>query len=424
MSTVPDNKEKVIRDFREEIKSAYEPGAKVMSADRELRYCLELQRDRLVNRRLTFKEEMVHRGQFPGGLNNVRSWKDGHYETSWAVDFIDHNKTYQRDGMITYKKTEKQSMYETVVDVREGEDVSEDTYCCPNCGAVSTIAVLQEGCPYCRTSFKMSELFPKISNYFFVYDISGKADNLGKTVLRYGCYLLPVNLALFLGISYFQQGITPFDYLSDPGMLIKLLVGMAILTPVLGFFGWIYSVIFDFIRLAKKDLPVLFSTAGSRGKFAYKMSAICPEFTFEYFTSRITSLFKIVVFSDHDEGLPFYRGPELGSIFDDVVDVAFRGSMGCKRIKEKDDMVYVTADIYVETAHDLGRRIKVETETYRITAGRRTDIPFSTNFSITKIQCRNCGGSFNIFKSKKCPFCGSEYQAEYDDWAIYDIKKI
>ena len=41
------HKEKIIKDFREEIKHAYESGAKVMSADRELRFCFELQRDRL-----------------------------------------------------------------------------------------------------------------------------------------------------------------------------------------------------------------------------------------------------------------------------------------------------------------------------------------------------------------------------------------
>ena len=44
--------------FREEIRHAFEPGVKVMSADRELRYCLELQRDRLARRNLQYKEDM------------------------------------------------------------------------------------------------------------------------------------------------------------------------------------------------------------------------------------------------------------------------------------------------------------------------------------------------------------------------------
>ncbi|MCR5432513.1 MAG: hypothetical protein K6E95_08145 [Lachnospiraceae bacterium] len=39
-----DNREKIISDFRDEIRHAYEPDAKLMSADRELRFCFELQR--------------------------------------------------------------------------------------------------------------------------------------------------------------------------------------------------------------------------------------------------------------------------------------------------------------------------------------------------------------------------------------------
>ena len=45
-----DKRAKVAADFRKEICHAFEPGAKVMSADRELRYCLELQRERLEKR--------------------------------------------------------------------------------------------------------------------------------------------------------------------------------------------------------------------------------------------------------------------------------------------------------------------------------------------------------------------------------------
>ena len=69
--------------FREELGHAMEPGAKVMSADRELRYCLELQRDRIARKNIRFTEEFDP-GKKPvrSAVNNVRSWQDGHYETS------------------------------------------------------------------------------------------------------------------------------------------------------------------------------------------------------------------------------------------------------------------------------------------------------------------------------------------------------
>ena len=49
----------VAATFREELQHAGEPGVKVMSADREFRYCLELQRERIANRGLQLTEEMI-----------------------------------------------------------------------------------------------------------------------------------------------------------------------------------------------------------------------------------------------------------------------------------------------------------------------------------------------------------------------------
>ncbi|MCR5829174.1 MAG: hypothetical protein K6F93_02365 [Lachnospiraceae bacterium] len=417
-----DNREKTISDFREEIKHAYEPGAKIMSADRELRFCFELQRDRFAKRNLVCNEEMIDRGRFPQGFNRVRSWQDGRYETTWAVNFIDHKKTYTRDGNVQYKKKQKQSMYETVVDVRSGEDVSNDAYCCPNCGAVSTVSELQEGCAHCGTSFKMSELYPKVSNYFFVYDEAGSGKELFQKTVRYGLYMLPLTLGFFLWTSYSNQGIEPIQFIKEPGLLIKMIIGLIGTLPVVGFFGWFLSIWGKFIKTILTDLPLIFSVMSSRKSFARNMSRICPEYTFERFSARMMSLLKIVAYSERDEELPFYKG-EQNDLFDDVVDITFRGTSTCRRVREKDNMVYVTADLYVETAHDLGTKIKVKKEKYRVTAGRRIDVPFSTNFSITAIQCRSCGGSFNVYKTKKCPYCGSEYRPEYDDWALYDIKK-
>ena len=357
-----DSSDRIIKDFREEIKHAYEPGARVMSADRELRFCFELQRDRLAKKNLTCSEEMTRRGLFSKGFNKVRSWQDGRYETTWAVDFIDHKKTFSRDGMRIYKKRQKQSMYETVVDVHEGEDVSGDKYCCPNCGATSTIAELQEGCPHCGTSFKMSELYPKVSNFFYVYDESGTGKELFLKVVKYGLCLLPVTIGLFLWTVYSENGIAPIEYIKDSSKLITMIIGLIITTPIVGY-------------------------------------------------------------SDHDEELPFYKGDNLGDLFDDVADITFRGMTTLKKVRTKENMVYVTADLYVETAHDLGTKIKVKRETYRVTAGRRLDVPFTANFSITEIECKSCGGSFNAYKTNKCPYCGTEYTPEDEDWALYDIQK-
>ena len=415
--------------FREEIRHAFEPGAKVMSADRELRYCLELQRDRLARRNLQYKEDMDPGKTPANSLNNVRSWKDGHYETSWSVGYIKHIKSAERAGMKSFKKTQPQQIFETIVDVCDGEDISGDTYCCPNCGAVSTIRELQEGCSRCGTSFKMTELYPKVANYYFVPDPAVSTDPLWKTAIRYGLRALPVTLILFLPMILLKTS-GPSQSLKDlqwtvPSVqkVIAYILAMIIMTPVIGYFLWILSTFVAAFRSVGKETPAALSVGNSRKRFAAQMSAISPEYTFETFSSKITTLFRILVFSDNKESLPFNAVKNIGTEFDNVVDCTFRGWMSCKDIRVENNIVYVTGDVYVDTTRDLGDRLKVKSEVYQITAGRRTDIPFSTNFSIAKIQCPSCGGSFNSFKSKNCPYCGRECEPATDDWVLYDVRK-
>ena len=420
--------------FREELGHAMEPGAKVMSADRELRYCLELQRDRIARKNIRFTEEFDP-GKKPvrSAVNNVRSWQDGHYETSWSVGYINHKKTAERSGMKTFKRKDPQSICETVIDVRNGEDVSGDTYCCPNCGAVSTIRELQEGCSQCGTSFHMTELYPKVGNYFFVPDPGVSTEPIWKTVTRCGLCSLPVTLILFAPIvlqdpsaSYSMiSTYTPENWVVPSlARVIAYIVTMIVASPIIGYFVWFLSLFFAGFKTLGKETPAALSVGSSRKRFASRMATISPAYTFETFSSKITTLFRILVFSDSRESLPFNAVRELGTDLDDVVDCTFHGWMSCKKIKVENNNVYVTGDVFVDTTRDMGDRLKVKSEVYQITAARRTDVPFSTNFSIARIQCPSCGASFNSFKSKNCPYCGKECEPPKEDWVICDVKNV
>ena len=420
--------------FREELGHAMEPGAKVMSADRELRYCLELQRDRIARKNIRFTEEFDP-GKKPvrSAVNNVRSWQDGHYETSWSVGYINHKKTAERSGMKTFKRKDPQSICETVIDVRNGEDVSGDTYCCPNCGAVSTIRELQEGCSQCGTSFHMTELYPKVGNYFFVPDPGVSTEPIWKTVTRCGLRSLPVTLILFAPIVLQDpsashsmiSAYTPENWVVPSlSRVIAYIVTMIVASPILGYFVWFLSLFFAGFKTLGKETPAALSVGSSRKRFASRMATISPAYTFETFSSKITTLFRILVFSDSRESLPFNAVKDVGTDFDNVVDCTFHGWMSCKKIKVENNNVYVTGDVFVDTTRDMGDRLKVRSEVYQITAARRTDVPFSTNFSIAKIQCPSCGASFNSFKSKNCPYCGKECEPPKEDWVICDVKNV
>ena len=431
----PGERAAVAGAFREELGHAMEAGAKVMSADKELRFCLELQRDRLARKNIRYKEELDP-GKKPmrSAVNNVRSWQDGHYETSWSVGYIKRKRTAERDGMKTFKRTEPSSICETVIDVRDGENVSEDTYCCPNCGVVSTIKELQEGCSQCGTSFQMTELYPKVGNYFFVPDPAVSTDPIWKTAIRYGLLALPVTLLLFSPMIFLSGSLTKMSStgslsglkFSAPSLstVIRYIIAMIIVSPLTGYFVWILSLFFLSFAQLGKESPAALSVGKSRKRFAAQMSRISSVYTFETFSSKITTLFRALVFSDNRESLPFNAVKDLGSDFDNVVDCTFRGWMSCKKIKEEGNKVFVTGDVYVDAVRDMGNKLKVKSEVYQIKAGKRTDVPVLTNFSIAKIQCPSCGASFNSFKSKNCPYCGTECPPAEDDWVLYDVKNV
>lgn len=426
----PGERAAVAGAFREELGHAMEPGAKVMSADKELRFCLELQRDRLARKNIRYKEELDP-GKKPmrSAVNNVRSWQDGHYETSWSVGYIKRKRTAERDGMKTFKRTEPSSICETVIDVRDGENVSEDTYCCPNCGAVSTIKELQEGCSQCGTSFQMTELYPKVGNYFFVPDPAVSTDPIWKTAIRYGLLALPVTIPLFSPMILFSSesgsSLSNMKFaVPSISLVIRYIVGMIIVSPLTGYFVWMLSLFFLGFAQLGKESPAALSVGKSRKRFAAQMSRLSSAYTFETFSSKITTLFRILVFSDNRESLPFNAVKDLGSDFDNVVDCTFRGWMSCKKIKTEENKVFVTGDVYLDFVRDMGTKLKVKSEVFQIKAGKRTDVPVLTNFSIAKIQCPSCGASFNSFKSKNCPYCGTECPPAEDDWVLYDVKNV
>ena len=279
---------------------------------------------------------MKNSGVFPESLNNVRQWRDGKYVTSWSVNCIDHRKTAKREGMKTYSSRQPQSIYETVIDVAEGEDVSSDTYCCPNCASVSTISELQEGCRHCGTSFKMSELYPKVTNCFYVYDPHGSSDPLWKTIFKYGLYATPFLIPMCILMNIYQMyqlnGVWPTWPEIVSFSIPYIIFGPLACVPVGGFFTWILSHFFIAGRALGKEGPAMIAVGNSRTRFANAMSRISQEYTFENFAAKIVSLFKIIAFSPNPDDLPFYSGKDVKGFFENVVDVSFRGWMACKKV--------------------------------------------------------------------------------------------
>ena len=93
----------------------------------------------------------------------------------------------------------------------ETSAVESDYYCCPSCGAISRIKELMTGCPYCQTKFQISDLFPKVSNFYFYDDDSSQVKKIKNIGIAAGI------LIFILAVIYSMMNVEHFNVMNIVG---------------------------------------------------------------------------------------------------------------------------------------------------------------------------------------------------------------
>jgi hypothetical protein len=188
--------------------------------------------------------------------------------------------------------------------------------------------------------------------------------------------------------------------------------------------GYIFYVYYLFMRLICKAIANAgkMGTTGSRAKFESRMKRISPEFSYEYFTSKVLSLIKTAVFSPDESQLMFYGGGALDPKMKDIIDLNYGGALGCKTFVEEGNFVTVETRAYFDVLYANENKVYSKPQVFSATLRRRTDIPVNFNFSMTRIACPSCGASFDATRLKNCPYCGNQYDGISDDWVLIDLK--
>lgn len=96
-------------------------------------------------------------------------FSDTRYTNKLVWNAFHRETDYYRDGKKCLTVGDDEQLYTVITWLNNQEDI-QTSYVCPNCGAISAVGVLLEGCPYCHTRFFMSDLFPKVTNYYFLPD--------------------------------------------------------------------------------------------------------------------------------------------------------------------------------------------------------------------------------------------------------------
>ena len=395
--------------------SAIAEGRKISFADNDISYVLQLQNERLKNKGLTMECELYDRDSKRNAMVGAE-WRDAHYESFVCHDYFGVKRKISKNGAKIYSDDKKNILYTTITDVTTGIHPDDETCCCPNCGNVTTIAQIQGGCPYCGTQYKMDDLFPKVTGYFFLNDVA-LAGNEGKKGIGIAILITFIVNVLIMMIAHIVRG---------DSIGIGTFLGLLPAIPLSALLGYTLFGIFMAIRLivvGSSQSAGKYGTIGSRKKFEQRMKMITPEFSFEYFTGKAISLIKTAVYSENAQDLLFYRGGPLDPGFKDVIDLNYGGALGLADVTEGNGIVTVATDAFFDVLYESGSKVRFKRETYRAVFQRRTDIPINLQFSMTKIQCPTCGGSFNAIRNRKCPYCGNPYDIISQDWILAELRR-
>ncbi len=408
----------LFKRFIKEIQLWYRTGKEPKSGSQDMKYALQLQEKQMKSHHLRAEmrfepeSEVSSSAQVLNAVPVLNAFAKFLQDTCFQSGT--QTITYYRDEQQIFRREKHVTIYENILEPEPGDRQSGGTpYSCPNCGAVSTLSILQEkGCPYCSTRYFMKDLYPRVSN-FYSLDSASLSDKqakrhkgviaIGAVVISliatvYGCFAGTVD-SLLIGIASFLGGLLIGAFAMYLGMAMIYLV-------------------YSFVQ-AGKSISVVKGSVGAKKK----LSKLDPSFSYEYFEGKALSLTRMILFHDDLENCPQYRGNGSFDEFSDLIDIQYRGGFGVESIRKNQDRIEAVLKLFLTNTYDNGRKLTEKDEKIRIRMYHRGNLPVNPTFSIRAVQCPNCGGSFDARETKVCPFCSEQYDAGLSDWVVTEIQK-
>ena len=405
-----------IRDrFLSEMCDALSTDRKLTSCDRDMQFFIEMQKKRVRDKGLWLDYDFTRGGTDSRGREMPIVWEDGYYFAKMWMGSASYRLVLKKDGKVIYKKRKNVNVPIIVMDAIKGAPIGDDIYVCPNCAHPAKIKDLTQGCPYCDTKFKMDELYPKVTNFNMVRDYSDVIWDLvpwlifGILAGVVAAVTLVVVMVCWLASGHQASDMAVAMFMSAARLVVAL--------PFIIVFG-VFMVGFAVEMIKTVILLVTFS---SHKYFETEMKKYGQEYMSHFFMSKLVSKLKTVIFCDEPRELPFYTGGPLPAEMKDIVDIFFRGAVDYKKVFLEGNIAHVDADVYTEIVSEKNGRAKKRERIFHVRMMKNVDRPLKMTFSVTKFMCEGCGASFDATRNKHCPFCGSAYKVENEDWVIESI---
>ncbi len=405
--------------FGQELNAWYSYGKVPVCCDADMAYALTLQQERLAHNGLVMhSEQMPSRGDSFGTVRITQTspW----YSTDMMYEEISRRIRFDRHETTVYERRWDQTMYAMVVHSPDEERTKELEMTCPNCGAVSPVARLEQGCPYCGTRYQIKDLFPRVVNQFFLWKGSVAQNRELTRRIIWGSILtvfVMLMLANAVGMIFWpeQSRILP--------LIVLTAYGGALLAGGMGgvMLSAIVLVVTNFSRDGVRGVPWI-RCAWAPRRLKRELSGIDPWFSCQKFEGRVIALIRMAVFAQKPENLAVYQAGERDAGFASILEMTYADAMAVKGVRRSGNMFYLTLQTWWVNYVQQGERIKKRGDCIEVTLARDISGQEKPGFSITSVSCPGCGGSFDAVRQRYCPFCRLEYPMQKYNWVIREMK--
>ena len=381
----------------------------------DLQYALELQKKRLESKGLRMECEITPRGHFPHGEIS-REWSDAMFHSHMDIRSCNWKRTIFDGSKKVFQDSQDKLLYTTATDLISGaRNIENENYTCPNCGNVTTIGKLREGCPYCGTHFELQDLYPRVGGFYYVKEIGGTEQEVKKDVFRYMIPCAAVLGVLGLIVSLFSNEEHTVLWILSLLFFTAFSAGAG---AVLGYFLWASLKLSTIFYEAFRALQLLPGVMRSKKRYENELRNSAPDFSFDYFVNKVGTLAKMLVFSENPAALPVCVGDHIDNPYSDVVDALFRGPVIIRSFKKDGNYCHIKADAEFDLLYKTKLGFVNRRRYVTIFLSRDMTQPLRKYYSVKKVSCRNCGGSFDASRHDHCPFCGTEYDIRKEDWFV------
>lgn len=262
----------------------------------------------------------------------------------------------------------------------------------------------ENGCQYCGTHFTVSEMYPKVTNFYTLDNTADRKLSLGRLWRLAAGALIPAFLiALYIVLTEAGNGFGMTFLIS---FIICFLLGI-----------WFSPMIFSMIEY----VPVSLGITGAKTKITSALKKYDESFSYDYFEGKALSLLRMIIFAEDLKDSVQYRGDELAPAYRDIVDMNYRGGLNVTKIEKNDEYIEVTLKVYMKNIYFLKGKCRKKNDMMYVRMRHNCQWEVQPDFSIVKVACHSCGGSFDATKHRCCPYCQTEYNAGYDDWEVLEI---